>query len=192
MTVLLKCPQRSQVLGVYVSDGDMVTVGQRLISLDASEEEKYLARLEDREAVLRAHLNAISPGEITQRIRPLQLVVDNYSKQSDADNVAVDVNRNSYQAGTLLLATLLKSEASKIESQESLLQSQIALAQLEKDADISRYYLANALEIVSKEEQYAKRAIERLSIKAPIRGKISLYVNIHTPVKRGFILAELG
>jgi multidrug efflux pump subunit AcrA (membrane-fusion protein) len=192
MLVRLKCPEQSQVLGVHVSDGDAVTVGQQLISLDASEQRKYLAEVEDHEALVTAYLNSISPEEIGKRTTNLQLVVDNYSKQNTTNFSALTANKNYFQAGNISLLPVLTSEASNIQSQEALLQSQIALAQLQKDADISKKYLANALKIVAKEKQYARRAIERLSIKAPINGRISLYVGIHTPVKRGFVLAELG
>lgn len=191
-TIVLKCPQRSQVLAVYAFDGDMVTAGQRLISLDASAEEKYLATLDEHEAILKAHMNSISPNEINQRIANLQSVIDSYSRQNSADTQDVTLSMSFYLAGTGPVDSLVTAETSRIKSQESLLQSQIALAQLQRDVDISRNYIASALKTISKEQQYATRATERLSIKAPIRGKLSLYVGVNTPVRRGFVLAELS
>jgi hypothetical protein len=62
----------------------------------------------------------------------------------------------------------------------------------EADADISRRYIATVLDIISMEIAYANKTIERLSIKAPISGKVRLFVNANTPVRRGFTLAELS
>jgi multidrug efflux pump subunit AcrA (membrane-fusion protein) len=192
MRVQLKCPENTQVISVAVADQAMVRAGDLLMLLDDSRGQKFLAALKERNDDLNARLADVSEDAIGKRRDKLQGAYDHFTDEVTKTDIYVAEMKDRYATmSTIDLGTYQQALETLLTAKENRLQSTVSLPQLDADADIARRYINRALELISSERDYANHKIARLSIKAPISGRVRLFVGEHTPVKRGFVLAEI-
>jgi multidrug resistance efflux pump len=189
----LKSPRDTQVIGVHVATDTVVTKGQLLIQLDASRDAKYIARLDESAAKAKAHLNAISDNYLKERVAFMQSELEANGKAYCRSLEFEKIGREEILVGQRTFDDLIEVELTEMlnPTSEALLQTAVARDKLLKDVEIARRYISATLTLIEKERNYAMRRLERSSIKAPIDGRIRLFIGNHTPVKRGYVLAEL-
>ena len=192
MVLQLKSPEATQVVSVAAADGASVGPGDLLMRLDDSRYQKYLAKLKEKEDTFRANLIHLSEAELANRRDILQKEAGSYKRQADELSQAHTNLRDNFENLKVVdYYTFLQSLEALSDAQESELKSTVALAQLDVDADISKRFISRALEFISSEQAYVQNKVSRLSIKAPVSGRLKLFVSEHAPVRRGFVLAEL-
>lgn len=191
MSVRLKSPLNTQVTKLFVR-GPVVQAGDLLLTLDDSHVQNFLATLRERESSLRAHLEALSQEKVAERREHLKDAANAFNEEMELLNEYFVASKDAFEKQAVDFATYQQTLQDLLTAEESRLQSSVALSQLDADADIARRYIERALEFIQSEQEYAKRKTARLSIKAPVGGRIRLFVGEHTPVKRGFVLAEIS
>jgi hypothetical protein len=135
----------------------------------------------------------VSAEQIRRRREILERSHNYLVSQVDKIQSLVEKIRSSFQhAGTVDWNTYQEAVQRLAEAKIDKLQASVSPNQLEADADIARCHINRALKLMVSEQDYVTRKIGRLSIKAPIDGRVRLFVGEHTPVKRGFVLAELS
>lgn len=192
MRFQLKCPESTQVISVAVTDLTMVRAGDLLMSLDDSRGQKFLAVLKEREDTLNAHLASVSNEELAKRHHQLSVANDHFKNEVTSTDIYFDEMKDRLTMSTIDFGTYQQALETSLTAKEGQLQSSVSLSQLDVDLDIARRYIKRALELISSERDYANHKIARLSIKAPINGRARIFVGEHTPVKRGFVLAEIN
>lgn len=193
MILQLKCPKDTQVIEVQIHDGDIVTKGQALLTLDSTEELRYVATLDETASKLMAHRELLSDDYVNARLDLMKSQIKSYGQSYCLNVKSLAELELEFKGNTRSYLDVLKARKAQLTNpiDEALLRSGVAHDQFTQDVDISRRFIAVAQSLVSAEKEYAARQIDRLSVKAPVDGRIKLFVNVHTPVKRGFILAEI-
>lgn len=193
MALKIKCPANTEVIRLAVADRATVRGGDLLMILDDSIEQKYLATLKEQEAALNAHLELVLDDGLAKQRTSLSDEANRLADQVKRLTKVFDDERAESKALKRLdLYAILKTNDELLTAQENQSQVSVAVQRLDVDADITRRYIKRALQFISLEQEHAGRKIARLSIKAPIGGRVRLFVGEHASVKLGVRLAEIG
>jgi len=189
---IIKCPHSSTVTSVSVADSTQVKRGDVLAILDSSVEQDRLARLTAHETKLKGHLAALADNEEVQRRE--QVLQDILAVQTDREGKLLAVLQDEFQQYSLGHSDLIKvyqREDDWAQAKYDLEVATLKRQQYPKDLDHTRRYLALMVDLVAGQKQFVQANIDRMTVKAPIDGKLSLSVAVHTPVRRGYVVGEI-
>jgi multidrug resistance efflux pump len=191
MPAQLKCSESTQVLNIVVANQAKVHAGDLLMTLDDSRWQKLLATLKEKQATLTAQLTLVSNDQIKKRGDFLDQASASFDEMLKEILNFHFAEKDAYSMGKIDWNQLMQAQQRQWTAEETQSQAAVNAEQLKRDADIARRYIERAIKFISTEQQYAQTRINRLSVKAPISGTISLFVGEHTPVRCGFVLAEI-
>lgn len=190
---IIKCPHSSTVISVTAGNSARVRAGDTIAVLDSSAEQDRLARLIAHETKLKGHLAGLMDDQEFQRRQ--QVLQDIVTAQTHREARTVFLAQDEFSQFTLGHSDLLKvfqREDDWAQAKYDLDVAVLKQKQYPKDLDHTRRHLATMIDLVTGQKQFVHAWIDRMTIKAPIDGTISLFVGVHTPVHRGHVIGEIA
>lgn len=190
-TATIKNPRDGRVKSVEPGLDKPVHCGQLLLTLDDSPERKYLAQINSERNALLSQLSTLGDQVVTAEVNRLQSAYDAYTFEEDNATTAFKMLYGLFSLGQTDCKNVLQHHDKVLQARYQKLKTHAQLAKLAKDADISRRYIQQAIDELDEEEDYVQRKLAQLSVKAPIDGRLQLFVGPGDPVKRGFLLGTI-
>ncbi|MBY5708074.1 hypothetical protein [Rhizobium leguminosarum] len=189
--IRIKSPKASVIKKSYVESGDRVLAGQPLFDLHTWEEQKILSEIERHYTETKIKLQEVQGKRVAQKLVNLTNIIA-YRRAARAKSVEI---RNlvvaSYEDGAATLLEVIPRRQDAIARSFQLLQAIIERDLARRNVKDSLIVLKQVLAAIEREKTYVERHVDRLSIRAPVDGRIESFVNSSDPVKLGHILCEI-
>jgi multidrug efflux pump subunit AcrA (membrane-fusion protein) len=187
----LKSPKSGQVVEVYVRNNSRVIKGQQLLRLDDDVELKTKNHVDTTRQSLTAHQASLSVEIERQRKAAIQASIDANEVENSAALVAFEGTREEARIGQRTTLDVLTAAQKVVDSQTRRLQLRTKFDLLVWEYGHRRRAIELALAQLIDEEAFINIERERLVIRAPVAGAVTLYVRERSPTKLAGALASI-
>lgn len=165
---------------------------QTILRLDTSPLEVFLAKAAEHIEVLKNQLSLLSQENISARQKRLDEIASQFSRAEENYKNIYDNYKAQLRQHLSTALAIFPAASDFYDAQYKALKAKADAGRFTHDMDTAKAYVTEALSFAELEQQNALYRLSKCEIKAPLSGRIKLFVDVNTPVHRGFTLGEIG
>ena len=189
--VEIKSPKAGAIVDVFVATGRPVVPGQRIVALDDDNVQKALSDLTAAERAIIAAQKSLSRENENARLATLSADLSGTEAAIVASQEALRLVKDEYTVGQQTTLDLLNAINSVYLARIAKIQSSSRHDMLVFDYAHRRRAIDIVLERIAQERKFWTNELDKLVLKAPFAGTISLLVDRNSLVKRAGVVATI-
>lgn len=186
-----KSPKRAIVQELFVQNEQIVAAGDAILQLNSEEQQIEVLKIQSQKTTIAAQrLNMIDPAR-ADRLSAMDQMISSSAAALKSISEEVFAQKEQIKVGEATRAEAIEYKKRLIDARLKNLKIRIERDGFDVNSSAAAKHLDIVLQLLDKEELYFQQEIERLKMRAPVAGKVQLFVGEGSPCKLGSVLFSI-